>query len=236
MKFSELTRDRDYVLKQLVEQDDDSVYCLKECKIYIPAKWENTPLLNLDSGNNERFALALFIIVIDGKYTLINATGRMQLAMSNYTTVEMDGVECFEFYFEAGDIVIQNRNIVQDNTLLYYVTEVIINKGNLVPYLEYNDALLLLSTSTSIGGIGLPNQVYASLYISHCWRLVKDKTKLARQMSRGDKLIQIGFRNVMYSTAGTFGKFNGSYLDEGIQSALINPTDEIGEAESILRL
>ena len=236
MKFSDLKRDRDFVLKHLVEQEDGSVYCTKPCKIYAPTKWEGTPLMNLDDGNNGRYVFALFIIVIENKYTLINAMGRMQLAMGNYLTIEMDGIECFEFYFDEGDVVIQNLGIVQDNTILYYDTETILNKGNVVPYLEYNDSLLMLSTASSIGGIGLPNATYASIYISHCWRSIKDKTKLARQVSSGEPIIQIGFRNVMYSTAGGFGKLNGSYLDEGINSLLVNPSSEIGEAESILRL
>lgn len=232
MKFSELRRNQQAVLKHLHVQDDHSVFTDKACSIYIPSKWRDTPLAKMEG---EVYILALFILVIDGAYTLFNANALMNIKPSSINTVFMDGIECIEFSFQAGDVVIGNLNVAQDNNLPYYIGDIIVNKGNIVPYLTKDDFLQLFITAGNIAGLRLPNYAYVIFYLSHVLRLEKDKSKLAREGKPTDPWTFIPFNSVMYATNSTLTKMNGSYLDEGIQSALVSPSEEASSIEQILR-
>lgn len=232
MKFSELQRDKKAVLKHLHVQDDHSVFTDKACSIYIPKKWQDTPLAKMEG---EVYILALFILVIDKKYTLFNANALMNIKPSSINTAFMDGIECIEFTFQAGDVVIGNLNLAQDNNLPYYIGNIIVDKGNIVPYLTKEDFLQLYITCGQFAGLRLPNYAYVIFYLSHVLRLSKDKSKLVREGKPTDPWTFIPFNSVMYATNSTLTKMNGSYLDEGIQSALVSPSEEASNLEQILR-
>lgn len=234
MRFKDLVRDQRAVLSHLQEQEDNSVYTDVECRIYFPKRWEGTPLAQMD--DEEIYVLAMFILVVGNKYTWFNGAALMNLKPSSIASVFIDDVECTEFTFLPGDVVIGNLNLAQDNTLPYYIGEIIVNKGNVVPYLTEDDFLQLLITCDYFAGLKLPNYAYVVLYLSHVIRLKRDKSLLARAGKEGEEITFIPFNNVMYATNNTMAKFNGANLDEGIQGALVYPSKEASNIEKMLRV
>ena len=231
IKMSSLNRAPRLIYKDLVTQEDDSVYATKPCSIYVPKKWNNTKLVSLD----ERFfVVAILMIKIGNNYSNLNVAGVIELGQCEYETTLIDDVECIEFHYEAGEIVIQNLNAVVDNTLPYYITNIITKNGSIVPYLSYDEFVRIPESFPKYSNLSIPNQAYAILYMSYVCRSIEDKRKRASLSAKGD-YVNIPLSSVQLAVENTMNKYSGGYLDEGIQSSIMHPSNKASMPEIIMR-
>ncbi len=136
-----------------------------------------------------------------------------------------------------------NINLVLSDTLPYYLYEEMYSTGKYPWFLSELDVLTLFKTTADAAGIRLvSNNATYEMLIAHLTRQTSDRYKVYRHVAAADmtKLIGpefdiIGLRNVAYGAQDTTSKIMGSYLDEGLTSALISPSDRISTIESIYR-
>lgn len=57
--------------------------------------------------------------------------------------------------------------------------------------------------------------------------------KVAEDVS--DRVAWVPLRNVEFGAQDTTAKITGSYMAEGLDSAIVNPSDKVSKIESILR-
>lgn len=233
MKFADLKRNKAATLKHLRVQEDKSVLTAKEARIYIPERWVGSPLADLE--RDRIYIFGLFILVIDGTYTLFNACALFGIEPDTYQTVEMDGVECVEFKFGVGATVITNLNLVQENTLPREILNFAVNVGGAIPYLTRDDRAQIPNTFNSFAGLPLPEMSLVSTLFQHVSRTEKDKRIFSRHRPKSTKSTTISFRNVALAAPDTYSKLSGSYEEEGLNDALVNPTTIPNRAEKILR-
>lgn len=219
------------ITKHLVEQDDDSVYTKRDCSLFIPKKWLNTRLASIE---DRYFILAIFMIRIGDEYKVWNYAGTIELAVTEYQTTVIDGTECLEFKYKAGEIVVKNANSPVDNTLPYSITNMITKLGSIVPYLSYDDFLRIPETFPRYCKLNIPSYAYVNIYMAYVCRSKKDK-RVRASLDKNDEYVNIPLSSVKLAVENTLNKFSGGYLDEATQAALMNPSDKASMSEIILR-
>lgn len=240
MNSTEFVKDKQSVLKTLEERPDGSVRTKTGCKIFIPKRFIERGIAEIGSNN---YSLGLFPIVTnDNKYLFFNAIAFVYLEPSEFRTTIIDNEDFIEFRFEPNTTVIKSLHLVQKDTLVYSVFNEFISSGNIPWYINYDDAGALFDTSGSIAGSSIgANPETIEILIASISRQLKSKMSYFRTLvkTKADavniKPFYVPLKSVAYSATNTTNKLAGAYFDEGITSALINPTTKPDTIGTILR-
>lgn len=236
-----MVRNADAVSKQLLITPNDQLIAKDNITIQFPSRFLSKNIAGL--GDNP-WAIGVFAVALDtGEYAVFNWMAKVPLAPSSIREVEYQGVAYQEFEFFKGDVICPNINLVLSDTLPYYLYEEMYSTGKYPWFLSELDVLTLFKTTADAAGIRLvSNNATYEMLIAHLTRQTSDRYKVYRHVAAADmtKLIGpefdiIGLRNVAYGAQDTTSKIMGSYLDEGLTSALISPSDRISTIESIYR-
>ncbi|MCK9234796.1 MAG: hypothetical protein M0R77_00610 [Gammaproteobacteria bacterium] len=240
MDISTLKRDPALVTSKLISSGDQ--YLAKErIKIMIPAFYEAKQLMTY--GTETYFLGFYCIITADGHYAIDIAPTMIQTEPSQITRVDIDDMEYIVMIYDKGDAVIANDNVVKNEAIGYAVFNEILSKGLFPWWMTYEDAAKVFSkmrefTGSSVGD----NRVLYEVIISTLARDPDNKSLQYRQgFSNKAELISrppswAPLRSVQYSATNTVAKISGSYFEEGVISAINDPTDRIERGEKILRL
>ena len=226
-------------VKATLFEDGDKLITKTGCKIIIPTRWTDKHLAVV--GETVR-VIALFPIIVDDQYySISSAVAMMPLTPSRTSIVTIADEECYEFLFDKGAVVCPNINLVRTSNLAYYLFDDIIAKAHAPWYLNYDDVLRMLSTAHFHADINLAaNNAPMELLAATIARQRKDLTKYFRHEKESvkvkDKPEYVPLGNVLLGATNTTAKLMGNYLDDGITSALINPTDQIDTVETLFRL
>lgn len=240
MDVSKLKRDAAKVHAYLKEAGDGSLITTKGCKIYIPSSYAECQLASV---GNETHILGIFAIVVEDQYygvSLANAMMRIEPSATN--TVDVDGSSYIEFYFEPGATVIPALELVKEDTLTYHIYDEFIAKGHVPWFISYIDLGNLFASAPYHAGVKLgANHAVLELIASVVARDPKDRTLYYRQTVKSmDEVLSrppalIPFRSVTYGATNTTAKLMGAYFDEGLTSALVNPSQRTEKIEELLR-
>lgn len=237
MNLEAYKRDASKVLPHLKELKDGSVITTKGCKIYIPTRFRDK---NLATIGKETYILGLFMITVDDKYYAVNNVNALiRIEPGSINTVSLDGKDYFEFVFEQNDTVFPTTDLVRDDTLLYYIFDEIVSKGNIPAYMNYLDLGSLFDTSQKFAGVELASTpTIMHMLLSKVARDPGDLNAYFRQVSSGDDLDAVRFLQLRSNTHGatnTTARLMGSYFSDNITSALVNPSEKEENIERILR-
>lgn len=235
-----LVRNAEKVKSTLVE-DGDQLITKTGCKIYIPTRWTDK---NLAVVGKEIRTIAVFPIIVEDKYISISsAVASMPLTPSRTSIVTIGEEDFYEFLFDKGAVICPNLNLVRVSTMAYYLYDEIIAKAHVPWFLDYPDVLRLLSTAKMHGDITLAaNNVPMELLTATIARQSSDVIKYFRHLVPNEKASlvykpdYVPLGNVLVGATNTTAKLMGNYLDDGITSALINPTTQIDPVETIFRI
>ena len=239
MDISVLQRDAKKALSA-VREDGNSLVALRRCKILVPEAFFGAQLGVL--GEEIRIAGIYALIVDDKYYGVSSADALMQIEPTSTNVVDIDGLKYMEFTFEPGDRVIVNLNLVKTATLVYRVYDMMIAKGKIPWYVSYDDLALIFTTAKIHAGadLGVDN-VILEMIVSSIARDPKDRMKYYRHagMTAADVTNNppdfIALRSVAFSATNTTAKLLGSYLQEGVSSALVSPSERTESIENLLR-
>lgn len=238
MEMKQLKRDASKVTPYLKELKNGTVVAVKECKIYIPARWRDTELAQL---GNEIYILGIFMIVVDDLYYAINnITALMNIEPSSTNAVVIDGQDHIEFVFEAGDIIFPTTDIVKGDKLIYYIFDEIVGKGKVPLYLDYLDLGEVFGTSEKHAGVKLASTpTVLHMLLSMICRDSTNPNQFFRQVTDGkdlSKVMYIPLRSSTYGANNTTSRLLGSHFADNLTSALVNPSDREENIEHILRM
>lgn len=238
--LNNLVRDPKRVKATLVEEGDQLI-TKTGCKIYIPTRWTEK---NLAVVGQETRSVAIFPIVIEDKYystSLVAAP--MPLKPSRTSIVKFGDEPYYEFTFTKGSVVCSNLNLVKVSTLSYYIYDEFIAKAHVPWFMNYVDLLKVLASAEAAANIKLAaNNVPLELLVATIARSNKDITKYYRHNAGSlDSVITnppdyVPLGSVLHGATNTTAKLMGNYLDDGITSALNNPTSQVDTVETLFRL
>lgn len=240
MDFDIKNRKRDIVLEAIHEDEKTHKWTAKQnLKIYFPKRYLNGKLGNLD----ERFnTVAMFAVVLeDGSWDFHSACSIIPLTPKTSSLVKINQVDYYELGWEAGDVICPNLNLVQRSNLAFEIYDEFITKTRLPPYMDSIDHSNLLDSLQPFTGVDLgANFALLRIYNATTSRNPKDRTQPARELyeKQSDfhmmEVDRIALRSVAYVADNTSSRLLGSYLAQGLNSALVNPSENIEEIEQIL--
>lgn len=240
MDFDIKKRNREKVLNAFIDDEKTHKWIAKEpVKIYFPKRYLGGKLGNLD----ERFnTVAIFAMVLeDGTWDLHSACSIIPLSPKTSSLVKINQVDYYELGWEAGDVICPNVNLVQRSNLAFEIYDEFITKTRLPPYMDSIDHSNLLDSLANFTGVDLgANFALLRIYNATTSRNPADRTQPARELYTKQSdfhlmpVDRIALRSVAYVADNTSSRLLGSYLAQGLNSALVNPAENIEEIEQIL--
>lgn len=235
-----MVRDAEKVLSVLKELPNDQLFTTQACRIQIPTRFHDRGLAHIDIDN---YIFGIFPIILDdGTYAVCNIDAMVKILPYKVLTVNIKDVPYYEFHFEANSVVIANLNLVRRDTLVYNLLEEFVFNGNIPWYLDYEDVGKIFDTSSDYAGININNNYEVlELLASMISRDKKDRTKYYRttldtydDMTKSPPVF-VPMKSVFYSATNTMSKLAGNYYNDGVVSALVQPTHEVERLESLIR-
>lgn len=234
-----LTRNANAILNNLKELPNGSVITTKACKIQIPTRFGER---NLAEIGVDIFIPGIYAIIMDNMYAVSLVNAQIKIAPAKILKKLIEDVEYYEFFFEPGQVMFKSTTLVQKDTLLYYVFDEIITKANIPWFLNYDDLGKLLDSSYHYTGKNIANnQELTELIISLISRDPDDRIKYYRTAVKSYADLDttpptyVPLNSVIYSATNTLNKLAGNYINDGIISALVNPTERTERLDSLLR-
>ena len=234
MDFSKLRRDKSIVKSTLKEMDDGSITVIQPCKLYLPKRYEEHKLAIVET---EMRVLAVFLLVVGDTCALSSAMAMMQIMPTSTTTVDVGGEDYYEFSFDKGAQLTPNRNLVFQDTLCYYVYDEFMAKGRSPAFMGYEDLAKIFETASYHAGFNVAaNNTPIEMITAAICRDAKDKTVYYRHSEMRLECVNVALRNVSLGATNTTARLNGAYFDQGLRSALINPSKTAEPIETLLRM
>lgn len=241
--MSNYKRNAKAVLPLLVENSNGQVVCKANIRIHAPVRFaESTTGLGEIGINTYQYGMLAIIKDDTNEYGVLNIAALVELNPFKVSIVTIDDVDYNEFYFEAGQVVIENTSLVKRDRIMYNIIDEIIFKGKVPWYMEYDDLGKMFDTAKYHAGSNVGQSLETVEFIvSMVARYKGDRSKYIRSVVNNFKDINpnnvdyIPLKSVYYAVNSTTNKIIGSYFSEGVTSALVNKTDKVHKIESILR-
>lgn len=234
MDFSKLNRDKSIVKTTLKNMDDGSIVVVQPCKVYVPKRYAEHRLAIVET---EIRILAVYLLVVGDNCALSSVMAMMQITPTSTTTIDVDGEDYYEFSFDKGAQLTPNRNLVLQDTLCYYVYDEFMAKGRSPAFMEYEDLGRIFQTASYHAGFNIAaNNTPIEMITAAICRDAKDKTVYYRHSEMRNACVNVALRNVSLGATNTTARLNGAYFDQGLRSALINPSKTAEPIESLLRM
>lgn len=226
-------------VKAVLRESQGAVVTTAPCYIQVPERYLERQLASI---GNETYVLGIFALLLeDGTYAVSRANAMVRINPVRTDTVVVDGQHYLLFAFDPGSVVIDTTDLVQSDTLTYYIYDEHIAKGRVPWYLDYFDLAKLFDTAKRHAGMNLGNRAVVELIISTTVRDPDDKTVLYRHvLTKASQLqsrppVVVPFRSVVWNTTDTTSKLIGAYFGDSITSALVHPSERVERIESLLR-
>lgn len=224
-----------------LQEVDGALVALKTVKIYIPVRFEERSLAEIGV---ESYIVGVYAMVTeDGHYavSMVNAMHRISPALTN--KVSVGETEYYEFVFTPGSVIFPTINLVRSKPLVYAIYSELISKGRVPWYLSYPDMAHIFETAKAYAGtnVGSDHETI-ELLVSIIARNPQDRTQYRRQIvtnsedEQNKPIAWVPLKSVVYAATNTMNKIAGSYMQDGIVSALVSPAERTEHIESLIRM
>jgi len=240
MDVSKLIRDPKRIHADLVITPDQRITTTAGCKIHIPANWPEHKLAKLGT---EIFILGIYALIIEDKYYGVSrAPTMLQIEPDSTQTIKIEDEEYLEFSFAPKSTVAVTTDVLMDNRILYNIYNEFIAKGSIPWYFTYRDLGGLFEYSakysgTMLGANHIIHEMVAATISRNPKKLNEQYRHSIATLSDLDaiKPTVVKLNSVSYGATNTTAKLIGSYFEDGVSSALVNPSTQVEPIESILR-
>jgi len=236
MDVDGLVRDPAYIHSALVE-NGDLLLAKKDLVIHIPKHWTEGALGSMESKVN---ALANYGIIVDGKYACSIACCIMTFTPETVNTITVDELPYLEMVFSAGTPIL-TIPVIKTAPLLYEINNEFDNKGKKPWYMNESDLARLFDTAEYHAGAGIgADRAITEMMVASRMRMPEDRAKYYKEAYTTEKQYAenlpeiIAGRSVGYGATNTSARLLGSYMSEGMTSALVNPTEKLEKVEALL--
>lgn len=239
MKASDFTRHPPTAENDLKLVGNQRYITQKGCQILIPARYREAGLVKIGA---ETYVLGMLAYVVGSRYSVMRIPAMFRTEPSQINNVVFDADPYLELVYEAGDTVIANKDIVQDDALLYEIYDEFFAKGHVPWFFNYYDVGRLFAESPYYTGVRLgANHAVLEMLAATICRAPDKPTQFYRQFVERKEDVEknppfiIKLSSVSYGATNTTAKLIGAYWEEGLNSALVNPSDKVEPIEDLLR-
>lgn len=211
------------------------IFTGKLLEIWIPSIYQERGLLTLGEDarclgifqlrfNNQMFANFLFL-------------GFLQIDYSSERNETEDGNSYIVLTINQDQTFIKELNVVKNSSVIYDVFTTMITLGHFPAFLEYNVVHQLFDNAGLLTGLnlGVNHSIWEMIY-SHLFRDKKDPYKHYRLTNMKEAPVVVSFNQISHGPESTTAKLLGSYMNEGIVSALVDGDyNQPSPVENLLR-
>lgn len=235
-----LQRNPTRVQKAVYVDKETNVWVAKEeIKILFPKSYLNGKLGSLDERVN---VIGYYAVVVGGNYSVSKVAAITPFTPDNVSVVKFDESDYYQLTWQPGSIICPNCRLVREDKYCYELFNEIVAKGKTPWYLNRTDLAFLFDSFKKFAGANLgADHAILEIFQASRIRNPKDRTQQLREVYKtqdefvtipGDIIPQ---RSIAYGANNTTAKLMGSYLREGISSALVNPAQASERVEELLR-
>lgn len=240
MDWTRWKREPEQAHKALTVLKDGSIMTTRGCKIYVPERFVEKQLAVIGA---ETYIVGIFAIVVDDKYYGVSTTNAMmRVTPTTISTVKFDQDSYLELTFDPGSVVFATNLLIKSDTLVYYIFDEFIAKGRIPWYIGYEDLATLFESADRHAGVSLgANHSILEMFAAAVARNGQNRSKYYRHSieSQEDPVKRppafIPLRSITYGATNTTSKLMGSYWNDGLTSALVNPSEKQERIEELLR-
>lgn len=211
----------------------DQVIAKKDCSILIPFNFIGHKLAVV---SDQIFITSIFAIVIGNRYATCSACASMEISPDETSQIRIGGEEFLEFKFVAGQAVVPTTRVLIDSDLAFEINKYFYTHGRIPWYMSYDDVNVILEMHKEYNGLNIsPNNIPFEIIASKICRDSKNKFAYYRHTDMTNPPVAVPFKSVLFNATNTTSKLLGSYLSDGVTSALISPAGRVETVETILR-
>lgn len=239
MDFSQLKRNKQRILSALHQDPKGGLIAKEDLSIVFPVRFEES---NLAVIAGDVYTIGIFAIIVGNEYATNNVPSRIRLLPAEINKVKFNEADYYVLTFEKGATITENMNLVMEETIGYYIYNNFIALGKVPWYMSNLDMINLFENMKTYSGkeYGATPAVL-QMIISMVMRNSDDVQQYWRQtLTNPNDVLQkpaeyIPLRNVPLGARNTTAKLMGAYFSEGLNSALVNPSENTERIEEILR-
>lgn len=234
-----MKRDAAYIQQFLQETKSHQILTSRDTIIQFPKRF-----IERDMGEIglETFIFGVYAVIIDDRYAVSAIPAILKTSPSEIKITEIDGDEYYNFHYPAGSVLIENSMLVKKATLVYGFMEEFFLKGNIPWYINYEDLGRLFDKAKHYSGSDVAqNYAIMEAMAAYVSRSPKDRSIHYRHYLKTKDDLKfkpqyIGmYGNVFYAAPGTVAKLSGSYFQDGVVSAITQPSEKSSKVETLLR-
>lgn len=240
VNYLNFIKDKDKVLAAL-KKVGRSYYCTGgSIKIYFPEIYISK---NMADIGGKITAYGVCCIVLDDKYyTVMAVPAKISVEPTSISLVDMGGEKYYEYYFEKGSMVIKDISVVKDMDMSYGFYELSISLGRYPWYIDYLMPSRVFSNSVKYAGIRVgSNKAISEILLAVTAKSQADHSVAYRHtLKKREDMEAVSpyftpLGSVNQNATNTTAKLIGSYIGEGITSALVNESKQKEKIETLLR-
>lgn len=240
MDTSKLKRDPAKVLSALRELPNGALATTAPLHIHVPESFRAKQILLM---GEDITAMGYFALILEsGEYGLYMIPSMIDLNPSQTTIIEVNGKTYYDFFFEAGTVVIKQTELFKDNILLYNLIDELLSRGRIPWYYTYEDMVDFFVDVEYYTGTKLAvTPAIGEMVIAQIARNPADRKQLLRYLltkpgaGHTTPVTWLPLRNVSIGAEGLTAKLVGSYLDDGIDAGLLANGGKSSMLEEVLR-
>lgn len=239
IELSSLKKDQNNASKHL-KVVSNSMIVTKDMYILFPARFEDKNLAYF----NETISVVGFVaIVIDNVYTTMKIPTYINVNPSKVSKVKIEEVEYYKLDFDANNVFIDNINLVKSDGHIYFIFEEFFIRGNIPFYFDYSDPTKVFDKVKKYCGSSIgKNPAALELFTAIIARYSKNRSisyrhALNKNPNMKENPVYTGLLNVFHTFNNNLSKIGGSYLSDGIPSAIDNnDSTNVSSLEKIYRV
>jgi len=236
MEVSSLKRDSKAVLGAMSKVGNNLV-ANKDLLVHIPKGWAGTSLASVETLVK---TVAVYGIIVGDKYATSVACCHVMMAPSSITTVTVNDTPYLEMMFSKGDTVVLGLDVLVSPSVIFPITNEIVDKGKTPWFFSKEDQCRLLDTTDYHADSSFPDRAVIEMMAASRLRLKKNRASYFKEHFKSQAEFDaatpdvIAGNSIAYGATNTTAKLLGSHMPEGMSSALVNPSERLEAVEELL--
>lgn len=237
-----LSRNKAKVMEALQTNADGSVSVSGAAsggvQIVFPERFTEIGLADV---SNKIQAIGAFTIISGSHYSVFKLNAMIRLGKTVIGKTRFNDVPYYVLDYAPGQIMIEQTTVLQNDAVLFKIYREFHSNGKVPWYFNYTDMGSVFATAKEFTGAGIAdNRIAMELLTSLVARQSSDLNEYYRTMVESEQDLKkeptfIALKSVQYAATNTVNKIVGSYFQDGVISALNNPTERVEPVERVLR-
>lgn len=240
MNVGALKRDPS-IVKNMFSVSPTGVMTAKQnCFVMFPKRFVERGLATVGSENR---SIGFCAWISGDKYFITLVCAYIPFTPTLTREVQVNGDTYVVFEFVKDSVVCPNMNLVKDSRVIFQIAEELQVKARLPWYMNYVDRTRIFRSARKHAGTNIGSQrEVIELMIAQNTRSRKNRSEYFRNtLKKQDDIysfdsVATGLKVIEDSASSNLTRFTGSYMDRGITSILVNPSERVEPIENYLRV